>query len=76
MTNPDQVEIPWSVYCVSVQLHRLLDAGRRGTLAIRLDGNEIKSVAFAEAGLTLAELAQQLNVHRGSRSEVPADLEK
>ena len=71
-----QIELPWSVYCVSVQLHRLLSAGRRGTLAIRLDGNEIKSVAFEEGGMTIAELARRLDIHRGNRSEVPADFVK
>ena len=72
----NQAELPWSVYCVSVQLHRLLSAGRRGTLAIRLDGNEIKSVAFEEGGMTIAELARRLDIHRGNRSEVPADFVK
>ena len=72
----NQAELPWSVYCVSVQLHRLLSAGRRGTLAIRLDGLRIKSIAFEEAPVDIDELARRLDVHRGSWSEVPVDFVK
>ena len=68
MTNPDQAELPWSVYCVSVQLHHLLAAGRRGALLIHLDGSKIRSVAFEEAPVGIDELARRLEINRGGFS--------